>query len=204
VTLGSKFVAFAPSNDDREQIGSVLDFEGYGAHSPADIRRGQWLQSDTISPTSWGYTSDMKLVPLQTLIARLVDTVSKGGTYLLNISPKADGTIPDDQRATLLRIGQWLAVNGESIYGSEPWHRFGEGSWRYTSANGAVFAIGTPAQGKVRLAALDTRMGVVSAITQLGQPAPLHFTQDDKGLSVEGIVADPDGLPVTLKLVLNI
>jgi len=203
VTLGSKFVAFAPSNDDREQIASVLDFEGYGAHSPADIRRGQWLQSDTISPTSWGYTSDMKLVPLQTLIARLVDTVSKGGTYLLNISPKADGTIPDDQRATLLRIGQWLAVNGESIYGSEPWHRFGEGSWRYTSANGAVFAIGTPAQGKVRLAALDTRMGVVSAITQLGQPAPLHFTQDDKGLSVEGIVADPDGLPVTLKIFLN-
>jgi alpha-L-fucosidase len=200
VTIGSKFVAFAPSNDDRNQVGSVLDFEQYGPRTPTGIRPGAWLQSDTISPTSWGYTEGMKLVPLPTLVTRLADVASKGGTYLLNISPKADGTIPDDQRATLLGIGRWLAANGESIYGTHPWRQFGDGSWRYTSAGKAVYAIGMPGQGTVHLPALGKQAGVVSAVTRLGQPAALRFTQDDDGLTVEGVAADPDGLPVALKI----
>jgi hypothetical protein len=41
---------------------------------------------------------------------------------------------------------------------------------------------------------------VISAVTRLGQPTALRFTQDDDGLTVEGVAADPDGLPVALKI----
>jgi hypothetical protein len=57
-----------------------------------------------------------------------------------------------------------------------------------------------PGQGTVHLPALGKRAGVVSTVTRLGQPAALRFTQDDDGLTVEGVAADPDGLPVALKI----
>jgi alpha-L-fucosidase len=201
VTISAKFVAFAPSNDDREQIANVLDFESYGPRTPADIRPGAWVQSDTISPTSWGYSTGMQLVPLSTLIARLVDTVSKGGAYLLNISPKADGSIPEDQQHTLLGIGHWLVANGEGIYGTRPWRQFGEGGWRFTRKGDALYAIGTPTSASMHLAALGSTAGRITKIEQLGRPQPLPFSQDGNGLTVEGLVAPADGLPITLKVV---
>jgi alpha-L-fucosidase len=53
--------------------------------------------------------------------------VSKGGNLLLNLSPKTDGTIPVEQQKILTEIGDWLAANGEGIYGSDPWKKYGEG-----------------------------------------------------------------------------
>ena len=54
------------------------------------------------------------------LIRLLVDIVSRGGNLLLNIGPKADGTIPDIMLDRLLEIGRWLETNGEAIYGTIP------------------------------------------------------------------------------------
>ena len=50
-----------------------------------------------------------------------------GLCMLLNIGPKPDGTIPEPEEDILKEIGKWLALNGEAIYGTRPWHLFGEG-----------------------------------------------------------------------------
>jgi alpha-L-fucosidase len=73
----------------------------------------------------WGYSgNDQAWKSSTTLIRQLVDAVSKGGNYLLNIGPRPDGTIPEASVERLLEIGQWMAVNGEAIYGCQP-TRFG-------------------------------------------------------------------------------
>lgn len=57
----------------------------------------------------------------------LVDTVSKNGTFILNIPGKPDGTIDSKERLILEKIGAWMAVNGEAIYATRPWTVYGEG-----------------------------------------------------------------------------
>jgi alpha-L-fucosidase len=69
----------------------------------------------------------MKPYPADQFVWKLVENVSKNGNLLLNISPRADGTIPQEQQDVLLAIGRWLDVNGEAIYGSRPWIKYGEG-----------------------------------------------------------------------------
>ena len=70
---------------------------------------------------SFGYNEnegDDQLISLPKLINLLVATVANNGNLLLNIGPKADGTIPEEQVKRLLALGQWLTVNGEGIYGT--------------------------------------------------------------------------------------
>jgi alpha-L-fucosidase len=61
----------------------------------------------------------------ESFVYMLVDIVSKNGNLLLNVGPMADGTIPAPQVTILETIGEWLARNGEAIYGTRPWERFG-------------------------------------------------------------------------------
>src|SRR3954464_10562356 len=67
--------------------------------------------------------TDATLTPADELIRLLVDVVSKNGNLLLNVGPKADGTVPIEQVTRLQTIGAWLDVNGESIFGTRPWTR---------------------------------------------------------------------------------
>ena len=62
----------------------------------------------------------MHLRTADQIINKLIDIVSKSGILLLNICPKADGSIPTDQQNLLQEIGDWLKINGEAIYASRP------------------------------------------------------------------------------------
>ncbi len=189
VSISTKFVAYAPSNDDTKQIGSIIDFEKVGTRSPKDIRQGPWIVDDTIGST-WGYTDGMSVAGPENIIARLADTVSKNGTYLLNISPMADGTIPQSQQDTLLGIGKWLETNGEAIYGTRPWTKYGEGDngnvlkgLRFTTKGDALYVIdlnATPDEVVVTSLA-GTK---VKAVTMLGA-GPVKFTQGTDGLHIK-------------------
>lgn len=70
---------------------------------------------------SWGYhAKDYNWRPSSEMLAYLVHNVSKGGNYLLNIGPKADGTFPKMATRRLREMGAWLLVNGEGIYDAKP------------------------------------------------------------------------------------
>ncbi len=106
---------------------SVFDYERGG---PADIRKPYWLTDDAISSSSWCYTEGIAYYSDVQMLHSLIDRVSKNGNMLLNVSPMADGTIPQKQRSVLLAIGDWLRKFGESIYSTRAWEVYGEGPTR--------------------------------------------------------------------------
>jgi alpha-L-fucosidase len=99
--------------------------KGYGdfgtpeKHIPATGLDHDWETCMTMNDT-WGYSShDYNWKSSRTLIRQLIDTASKGGNYLLNIGPKADGTIPRASIERLKDIGKWMDQYSEAIYGTE-------------------------------------------------------------------------------------
>jgi len=81
---------------------------------------------------SWGYNaSDLRWKSSQQLIRNLSDIASKGGNYLLNVGPTAEGEIPQPEVERLQAMGRWLKTNGEAIYTTDagpyaqalPWGR---------------------------------------------------------------------------------
>jgi len=208
VSLGTKFNAYAPSNDDTKQIGSIVDFEKVGSRSPAGIRPGPWMVDDPIGST-WGYSTGMSVSGPAAILGKLIDTVSKGGFYMLNISPMADGTIPDAQQKTLLEMGAWLDQNGEAIYDTHPWDKFGENGaggrgsvgYHFTIKDGTLYAIGSTWAGtQAHVASVTTAVGPVEQVGLLGGPDKLTFKQDAAGLTVTLPPAQPGRYGFVLKI----
>ena len=92
-----------------------------------DISPVPWQTDTAIGKCSWGYTSDNEYKNSRQIICDLIDIVSKNGMLLLNVGPRADGTITEEETAVLLEIGAWLMKNGDGIYGTTFWKQFGKG-----------------------------------------------------------------------------
>jgi alpha-L-fucosidase len=104
--------------------------------------------------TTWGYSEhDHQWKSDEALIRNLVDIVSKGGNYLLNIGPRGDGSIPEESIKSMRAIGRWMDVNGESIYGTSA-SPYARPAWgRYTSKPGRIYAhvFQWPADNKIHV-----------------------------------------------------
>lgn len=100
-----------------------------------DIERGQfanampyiWQTDTSVAKNSWCYTENNEYKSSVQILQDLVDIVSKNGRMMLNIGPKADGTIPEEDKKILIEIGAWLKINGKAIYGAKLWRKSAEG-----------------------------------------------------------------------------
>ncbi|GHU70537.1 alpha-L-fucosidase [Bacteroidia bacterium] len=139
----NKFMAYYYNNalDWNEQV-VVNTKQGYPTNVQVwDMERGKsdkmmkfpWQTDTSAGKKSWSYIDGEENKTPGQIVHDLVDIVSKNGNLLLNIGPRADGTITEEQTNILLSIGQWLKINGEAIYGTRPWKKFGEGDTRSTA-----------------------------------------------------------------------
>ncbi|RPI06409.1 MAG: carbohydrate-binding protein [Ignavibacteriae bacterium] len=123
---------------------AVLDYERGG---PPDITDNYWLTDDAISSSSWSYTEGIGYYSVQQILHAFIDRISKNGNMILNISPRADGTIPQEQQEVLHAMGAWLKKYGEAVYATRAWEQYGEGPTKMGAAYGVMMA---PTEGRAR------------------------------------------------------
>jgi alpha-L-fucosidase len=166
-----------------------------------------WETCDALDPSSWGYnkrTTEEEYINTNELIDYLSDIVSKGGNLLINIGPKADGTIPKVMEDRLRGIGEWLSVNGEAIYGTRPWAVYGEGP----GLEEAGFSTSNRVQFKAGDVRYTTRGDILYAIMLEwpGSEITLNSLKDMKVINISLIGSDEiiqwrminDGLNISL------
>lgn len=220
----------APPTEDTAQLfrdyyaavpdGVVNDrWAAAGVPAHHDVRTAEFSVDDAISPDKWeavrgmsrgfGYNSnetDADYGPPEKFVYLLVDVVAKNGNLLLNVGPRADGSIPAPQQRILATLGHWLAANGAAIYGTRPWLRHAATTdagiaVRFTAdpTRGIVYAIllGTPSEGDLTIDGFDA---AASAVRLLADGAALPFASTAAGLRVTLPALPADGLAHALAI----
>ncbi|WP_078862664.1 alpha-L-fucosidase [Streptomyces sp. NRRL F-5123] len=198
--LAYKHDAFAPGT-------AVYDVE---RGVSATLRPDPWQSDTSVSRNSWCHIENHDYKSGPELLATLVDTVSKNGCLLLNIGPRADGSIPEHEAGLLREIGAWLGVNGEAIYASRPWTVYGEGptqikdgqftdgaqaayqpeDLRFTTRKEHLYvtALGGVRDGRIDVRSLGRNLTLfpqeIGSVRMLGHPEPLEFERGSHALTV--------------------
>ena len=115
------------------RLGTEGDYRSTGDNViPPEASTEAWETPATINDT-WGFrTDDTNWKSAGQIAFKLVDIVSKGGNYLLNVGPTAEGVIPQSSQDVLRTVGRWLKVNGEAVYGAGA-SPFGDEFGEYTA-----------------------------------------------------------------------
>lgn len=169
----------------------------------AGVPGRDWETCMTMNDT-WGYKAhDQNWKSAETLIRNLVDIAGKGGNYLLNVGPTAEGLIPAPSVERLATIGQWMAVNGESIYGTGP-SPFRKLKWgRCTTKPGKLYlhVFDWPEKGALVVPGLSNTVKKSYLLSDAQQHA-LAVTQAENEVLILLPEAAPD--PVDTVVVLDI
>ena len=160
---------------------------------------------------SWGYhKSDDNWKSAKTVVRNLVECSKDAGNYLLNIGPKADGSIPEESIRILESVGQWLEKNGSAIYGTEVCQADRGRFTGYTRKGNTIYFHvhywpgDTPAQQWLSFYQLPTVIAMggfqskVRSARFLVSGKPIKFEEDEFALRLTGLPAQPPDDPVTV------
>ena len=177
---------------DRAVPGEQQNYLTPEQHIPENGLPYPWETCMTMG-NSWSYVPNDVYKPANEIVEKLVDIVSKGGNYLLNIGPGPDGELDPNAYQRLKEIGEWMKINGEAIYGSRIYSSFNEGtSIRYTQSKDGktqyVFLFDFP---KNKLALTKITFSKNSKLKMLGSNVKLSFKQKEGAVEIN--------IPATLK-----
>jgi alpha-L-fucosidase len=180
---------------DQEFLGDYQSMSDNGM-PPGGIEE-YWETPMTLNDT-WGFSKfDTLWKNPETVIQRLIEIVSRGGNYLLNIGPKGNGEIPDATIEIFRKVGPWVERNAESIYGTTA-NPFGELTWGYCTVRGTklyLFVRDWPKDGVLSLSGLKNR--VTSASLLIDKSMKLTVTQVKKQTRIKLPLKPPDN-PVSV------
>lgn len=167
------------------------DYSTAEHHVPATGIDGDWEACQTLNGT-WGYSADnQKWKSSEDLLHELIDVVSRGGNFLLNVGPEPDGSIPSESIRLFKEIGAWMSINNEAIYGTRANPFNEEFEWGRVTRKGTdvtyVFLYNKPENNTITLPCLFD--GKVNA-SLLGDEKTIKLTQDKSKNNTSLDVAD--------------
>ena len=157
---------------------------------------------------NWGYSKhDTEWKTPADVIRKLIDIVSKGGNFLLNVGPKADGTFPEQSSYILSELHNYMQVNAEAIHGTracplENGVPFGRVTSKVEGDRTTLYlhVFDWPADGKLLVPGLYNANAEISL---LKDGSSLHYTVEEQGLTIQVPAEAPTTYSSTIKVVVN-
>lgn len=139
--------------------------------------------------TQWSYKPSDTYKPASQIIQFLIQIVSRGGNFLLNVGPGPDGELDPVAYDRLNEIGQWMKINGEGIYGTKPVKPYKETKIAFTGKENTVYAFYLPDSNETKIPRQIFISGMKPAsgekVYLLGHKQALHCTENGMGIVVD-------------------